>query len=441
MKKNVLILGAAGRDFHNFNMFFRDNDEYNVAGFTATQIPNIAKRRYPPELAGKLYPDGIAIYEEKDLESLIEKFAIDEVYFSYSDVSHEYVMHLASRSQAKGASFVLLGPRETMLKSSKKVIAVTAVRTGAGKSALSRTLTKILKKKGVKCVVIRHPMPYGDLIKQKVQRFAKMEDLDKAECTFEEREEYMPHIRNGFVVYAGIDYGEILKQAEKEADVILWDGGNNDMSFIKPDLTIVIADSLRPGHEMWYYPGETNFRAAQVIVINRVSENPMDVKRILKNVEKANPKATVIETDMELTPSQQINLYGKKTIVVEDGPTVTHGGMKFGAGFEYAARNGADVIDPRPFAVGSIKEVYTRFENIGDVVPSMGYYGKQMEELAQTIERSGAEIVVSGTPIDLTKLLKVDIPVLHIDFNIAERTGSLEDIVDKFLKQGKVKGK
>lgn len=435
MKRNVLILGAAGRDFHNFNVFFRENPDYNVIGFTATQIPNIADRRYPPELSGRLYPKGIPIYDETKMEELIEKHFIDEVYFSYSDVAHEYVMHLASRAQAKGASFVLLGPRETMLKSSKKVIAVTAVRTGAGKSAMSRTLTKILKGKGAKFVVIRHPMPYGDLTKQRVQRFASLDDLEKHQCTFEEREEYEPHIRNGVIVYAGIDYAEIMKQAEKEADVLVWDGGNNDIPFFKPDLHITIADSLRPGHEMWYYPGETNFRSADVIVINKVSENPMDVKRILKNCEKANPKAEIIETDMELTASKKVELYGKKTIVIEDGPTVTHGGMKFGAGFEYAARNGADIIDPRPFAVGSIKEIYSKFDSIGQVVPSMGYYEKQMKDLAETINKSGAEIVVSGTPINLTKLLKVDIPVLHVDFSIKERTGSLENTVGAFLKK------
>jgi len=433
MKRKVLILGAAGRDFHNFNMFFRNNPEYDVAGFTATQIPNIAKRRYPAELAGKLYPKGIPIFEEKELEGLIEKLGIEEVYFSYSDVSHEYVMHLASRAQACGASFVLLGPRETMLESSRKVIAITAVRTGAGKSALSRTVSGILKKKGVKFVVIRHPMPYGDLAKQRVQRFATMQDLDKNECTIEEREEYEPHIRNGVVVFAGIDYAEILKQAEMEADVIIWDGGNNDMSFIRPGLHIVVTDSLRPGHEMWYYPGETNFRSADVIVINRVSENPMDVKRIMKNIEKANPKAKIVETDMELTPSRKMELFGKKAIVVEDGPTVTHGGMKFGAGFEYAARNGADIIDPRPFAIGSIKEVYAHYPSIGDVVPSMGYYGRQMKDLSETIKRSGAEVVVSGTPINLTELLKVEIPVLHINFNIKERNGSLASAIDKYL--------
>ncbi len=435
MKRKALILGAAGRDFHNFNMFFRDNPQYEVAGFTATQIPNIAKRRYPPELAGKLYPKGIPIFEESELEALIAKHGIEEVYFSYSDVSHEYVMHLASRAQACGASFVLLGPRETMLESSRKVIAVTAVRTGAGKSALSRTLTGMLRKKGVRFAVIRHPMPYGDLAKQRVQRFATMKDLERNECTIEEREEYEPHIRNGVIVFAGIDYADILREAEKEADVIIWDGGNNDMPFIRPDLHIVVADSLRPGHEMWYYPGETNFRSADIIVINRASENPMDVKRIMKNIEKANPRASVVETDMELVPSAKISIFGKKAIVVEDGPTVTHGGMKFGAGFEFAARNGADIIDPRPFAAGSIREIYSRFETIGDVVPSMGYYGKQMRDLAETIRRSKAEIVVSGTPINLAELLKVDIPVLHINFNIKERNGSLGSAIDRLISR------
>jgi len=431
MKRKVLILGAAGRDFHNYNVFFRDNENYEVVGFTATQIPNIAKRLYPSELAGKLYPKGIPIYDEKDLEKLVEKHKIDEVYFSYSDVSHMYVMHLACRAQAYGASFVLLGPRETMLKSKKKVIAITAVRTGAGKSPLSRTIAKRLTKKGRKCVIVRHPMPYGNLVKQKVQRFARMEDLDKHECTIEEREEYTPHIKNHVVVYAGIDYAEILKQAEKEADVIIWDGGNNDMPFIKPDLYFTVTDVLRPGHEMWYYPGETNFRAADVIVINKVSENPTDVKRILKNVEKFNPKAEVVETDMELTADSEIKLEGKKVIVIEDGPTVTHGGMKFGAGFEYAKRKEAEIIDPRPHAVGSIKKTFNDYDHLEDVLPAMGYYGKQIEELAETINKSEAEIVVSGTPVDITKVLKVDIPVVNVTYHMREKKGDLGKIIDK----------
>ncbi len=432
--RKVLILGAAGRDFHNYNVFFRGNKNYQVVGFTATQIPNIVNRKYPAELAGELYPDGIPIFDEKNLEKLISEHSIDEVYFSYSDVSHEYVMHLACRSQAVGASFVLLGPRETMLKSSKKVIAVTAVRTGAGKSTLSRAIGEMLKKRNKKFVVIRHPMPYGDLIKQKVQRFETIEDLKKHNCTIEEIEEYEPHIEQGVVVFAGIDYAQILKQAEKEADIIIWDGGNNDMSFIKPDLHITITDALRPGNEMWYYPGETNFRSADYIVINKTSENPTDVRRILKNVEKANPKAGVIEGDMELTAMIEKNIYGKKVIVVEDGPTVTHGGMRIGAGFEYAARNGAEIIDPRPFAVGTIKEAYKQYEHMGDIVPSLGYYGKQREELVETIKNSGADFVISGTPMHLAGILEMGIPVIDIDYKFVGRKGSLEAVIDKFLK-------
>jgi len=435
MAKKVLIIGAAGRDFHNYNMFFRGNKEYKVVCFTAAQIPKISGRKYPAELAGEGYPDGIPIYNESELETLIDKNSIDEVYFSYSDVSHSYVMHLASRAQAHGASFVLLGPNETMLKSKKKVIAVTAVRTGAGKSPLSRTLTNILKKKNLKCVVIRHPMPYGDLTEQKVQRFATMEDMDKQKCTIEEREEYEPHIKNGIIVYAGVDYGEILKQAEKEADIILWDGGNNDMSFIKPNLLFVVADALRPGHEMLYYPGESNFRAADVIVINKAGENPTDVVRIRKNIEKANPKARVIETNMELKADKNIDIKGKKVVVVEDGPTVTHGGMKFGAGFEYASRNGAQVIDPRPSAVGSIKQTYETYDHLESVVPAMGYYGKQVEDLAETINNTKADLVVSGTPIDISKVVKVNMPILHVTYHMKERCGNIEEEIDRFLKR------
>jgi len=432
--RKVLILGAAGRDFHNFNVFFRDNKNYEVVGFTATQIPNIANREYPAELAGELYPKGIPIFEEKDLEKHITEKKIDEVYFSYSDVSHEYVMHLACRAQACGASFVLLGPRETMIESSKKILAVTGVRTGVGKTTLTRAITKKLKEKGVKFVVIRHPMPYGDLVKQKVQRFATLEDLDAHNCTIEEREEYEPHLKDGAIVFAGIDYGAILREAEKEAEVIIWDGGNNDIRFYKPDLYITMTDALRPGNEMWYYPGETNFRAADVIIINKTSENPTDVNRIMKNVEKVNPKAEVIESDMELSPLEEKNIYGKKVLVIEDGPTVTHGGMRFGAGFEYAARCGADIIDPRPFAVGSIKEAYVKYDHMGDVVPSLGYYGKQRDELIETIKNSNADIVVSGTPMHLGSILKMDVPVLDVDYTFVERQGSLEKIIEKFLK-------
>lgn len=435
MKRKVLILGAAGRDFHNFNMFFRDNPEYNVVGFTATQIPNISNRRYPETLAGKLYPKGISIYDENDLETLIEKNAIDEVYFSYSDVSHKYVMNLASRSQAMGASFVLLGPKETMLKSTKKVIAVTAVRTGSGKTTFTRKITMLLKKKKIKFVVIRHPMPYGELYRQRIQRFAKFEDLEKNKCTIEEREEYEPHLRDGVIVYAGVDYELILREAEKEADVIIWDGGNNDMSFIKPDLQFTLADSLRPGHEVWYYPGETNFRSANVIVVTKIGENPTDVKRILRNAAKLNPKAEIIETDMELTSDKPVNLAGKKVIVIEDGPTVTHGEMKFGAGYEFASTNKADILDPRPFAVGSIKQAYVKYDHMGNVVPALGYYGKQLKELEETINNSNANYVVSGTPVDLGRLLKIKIPILHINYNTQETKGNIEKVLDKFLKR------
>jgi len=367
------------------------------------------------------------------LEKIIDEHSIDEVYFSYSDVSYKYVMGLASRAQAHGASFVLLGPNETMLKSKKRIIAVTAVRTGCGKSPLTRKIATILKDKKIKFVIIRHPMPYGDLVKQKMQRFATLADLDKNECTIEEREEYEPHIKNGIIVYAGVDYGEILKHAEQEADVIIWDGGNNDMSFIKPDLQFVVTDALRPGHEVWYYPGETNFRAADVIIINKASENPTDIERIMKNIEICNPNAQVLETDMELIPDEKISIKGKNVIVVEDGPTVTHGGMKFGAGYEYAKKHGAKIVDPKKHAVGSLKKVYEEYDHLENVLPAMGYYGEQINDLAESINKSGAEIVVSGTPIDITKVLKVKIPVLHINYVLKERTGNIEGIIEEFL--------
>lgn len=431
--RKILILGAAGRDFHNYNMFFRDNEDYMVVGFTAAQIPEIAGRKYPPELAGKLYPEGIPIYDEKDLEKLVEKNEIDEAYLSYSDISHDYVMHLASRVQAKGASFVLLGPRETMLKSKKRVIAITAVRTGCGKSPLTRAISMILKEKSVRFAVIRHPMPYGDLTKQAVQRFATMEDLDKNNCTIEEREEYEPHIKRGIVVFAGIDYKRILEEAEKEADVIIWDGGNNDMPFIRPDLWFVVADALRPGHEMRYYPGETNFRAADIVLINKYSESPADAERIMKNAEKVNPDAEIILSDLELTADNEMKLWGKKAIIIEDGPTVTHGGMRIGAGYEYAARAGADIIDPRPHAVGSIKETFEEYDHLRNVVPAMGYFGKQIEDLAATINKSGAEVAVSGTPVDITKVLKVDVPLIHITYHVRDRSGNLKKAIERFL--------
>jgi len=418
MRRRVLILGAAGRDFHNFNTYFRDNEEYEVVGFTATQIPDIAGRKYPAELAGKLYPDGIPIFDEKDLEKLVKGHNIDEVYFSYSDVSHAEVMHIASRAQGAGASYVLLGPNDTMLKSSKKVVSICAVRTGCGKSPLTKRITKILNEKGKKFVVIRHPMPYGDLAKQAVQRFETLDDLDKHKCTIEEREEYEPHINNGVIVYAGVDYEAILREAEKEADIILWDGGNNDFSFYKPDLLFVVADALRPGHELEYYPGETNFRMADVLVVNKASENPEGADKIKINAAKYLPDAKIIETDLELVADEEVDIKGKKVLVVEDGPTVTHGGMAFGAGYNYAKRAGGEIIDPIPNAAGSLKQTFEKFTHLKDVLPAMGYFGQQLKDLEESINKSGAEIVVAGTPIDLKRVIKPDIPVLHITYNI-----------------------
>lgn len=424
-------------EFHNFNVFFRSNPAYDVLGFTATQIPEISGRKYPPELAGEIYPDGIPIFEEGELEKLIYKYNIDEVYFSYSDVSDEHVMHLAARSQAKGATFVLLGPKRTMLTSSRKVLAITAVRTGAGKSPLTKKLTAVLKQKGVKFVVVRHPMPYGDLVKQAVQRFATLEDLDKHKCTIEEREEYEPHIRNGAVVYAGVDYEKILREAEKEAEVVIWDGGNNDFPFYAPDLQIVVADSLRPGHELTYYPGETNARMSDVVMINKVGENPQGAEAVRANIAKMNPKAEVLEIDMELTADDDINIQGKKVVVVEDGPTVTHGGMGYGAGHKFASAHGANIIEPRPFAVGTIKETFAKYPHLTKAVPAMGYFGRQLEDLQKTLNGCGADVVVSGTPIDLRRVVKMSIPILHVTYSVKERKGSIEKMVDAFLKKKK----
>ncbi|MFH1222244.1 MAG: cyclic 2,3-diphosphoglycerate synthase [Candidatus Micrarchaeota archaeon] len=430
-KRNVLILGAAGKDFHCFNVFFRKNKKYNVVGFTATQIPKIAGRKYPAKLAGKLYPDGIPIYEETEFEKIVKEKNVHEVYFAYSDVSHEYVMHLASRAQAAGATFGLLGPNDTMVKSTKKVIAVCAVRTGAGKSPMMKKVTELLRAAGKKFVVIRHPMPYGDLEKQAVQRFKSIRDLDKQQCTIEEREEYEPHIKNGTIVYAGVDYERILRKAEKEADIILWDGGNNDWPFYKPDLMFVVADALRPGHEMKYYPGETNFRMANVIVVNKVSENPEGAKLVVENAKKFNPTATIIETDLELTPDEHIDIAGKRVLVVEDGPTVTHGEMAFGAGYKYAKDHGAIIIDPRQHAVGSLKATFEKYTHLKDVLPAMGYYGEQLADLQESINKSGAEVVVSGTPINIKRVVNVSIPILHITYSTKEKSGSIEKLLNE----------
>ncbi|HUU37074.1 MAG TPA: cyclic 2,3-diphosphoglycerate synthase [Candidatus Desulfaltia sp.] len=433
--KKVIIMGAAGRDFHNFNVYFRDNAACRVVAFTATQIPDIEGRRYPAALAGKLYPKGIPIYAEADLTDLIRKFKVDDVHFAYSDVSYEYVMNKASQVQAAGASFVLLGPDDTMIKSRKPVVSVCAVRTGSGKSQTSRKAALILKAKGRRVAVIRHPMPYGDLVKQKVQRFAAYSDLDKHECTIEEREEYEPHIDKGIIVYAGVDYGAILKQAEKEADVILWDGGNNDFSFYKSDLEIVVADPHRAGHELRYYPGETNFRRARVIVINKMDTAGKDqVDIVLGNIKMYNPKATVIRANSVITVENGQAIAGKRVLVIEDGPTVTHGGMKFGAGVVAAQKYGAaEIIDPRPFAVGSIKKTFLKYNHLDKVLPAMGYGEKQVRELAATIDKIDCDLVVSGTPIDLNRVLTTNKKLLRVHYELQEiGSPTLKDVLKGF---------
>ncbi|MBE0461682.1 MAG: GTPase [Candidatus Aminicenantes bacterium] len=433
--KKVIIMGAAGRDFHNFNVHFKDKEEFYVVAFTATQIPDIEDRKYPSSLAGKLYPDGIPIYPEKELTSLIKKHGVDEVCFSYSDVPHEYVMHKASEVLAAGATFILLGPEETMLKSKLPVVSVCAIRTGCGKSQTSRKIALILKNKGKRVVVIRHPMPYGDLVKQKVQRFAHYEDLAKHECTIEEREEYEPHIANGIVVYAGVNYKAILEEAEKEADVILWDGGNNDFSFYKPDLDIVVVDPHRPGHELLYHPGETNFRKAHVLVINKIDTAAKEnIDLILDNIKKVNPEAKIIRANSPIFVTDEKEIANKNVLVIEDGPTLTHGEMAYGAGVVAANKYGAKkIIDPRPFAVGSIKKTFEKFTHLDKVLPAMGYGEAQIAELTQTINNSDCDLVISGTPIDINRVIKTNKKILRVRYEI-EEVGSpnLEEVLEDF---------
>jgi predicted GTPase len=433
--KKVIIMGAAGRDFHNFNTYFRDNKDYRVVAFTATQIPDIEGRKYPAELAGKLYPKGIPIHAEAELNDLIAAHKVDDVHFAYSDVSHEYVMQKASQVMAAGANFVLLGPNDTMIKSRKPVISVCAVRTGSGKSQTSRRVAEILQKKGRKVAAIRHPMPYGDLVKQKVQRFADYADLDRHDCTIEEREEYEPHIDKGIIVYAGVDYGAILRQAEKEADVILWDGGNNDFSFYRSDLEIVVADPHRAGHELRYHPGETNFRRAQVIVINKMdTAKKEDIDIVLANIKRVNPKAAVVRANSPTIVEDGGRITGKRVLVIEDGPTLTHGGMKYGAGIVAARKYGAaEIIDPRPFAVGTIKKTFEKYNHLDNVLPAMGYGDKQTRELAKTIEAIDCDLVVSATPIDITRVIKVSKPILRVGYELEEiGSPTLKDLLKKF---------
>lgn len=436
--KRILILGAAGRDFHNFNVVFRDNPEYQVIGFTATQIPGIADRRYPAKLAGPLYPSGIPIFEEKDLESLIRDSRTDAVVFSYSDISHQNLMHLASRVVAAGADFWLLGSDRTQIRSSVPVVSICAVRTGCGKSPVCRLVASELKREGWKPVVVRHPMPYGDLAAQAVQRFAVISDLDLNQCTIEEREEYEPHLREGTVVYAGVDYERILRQAEKEGDLVLWDGGNNDTPFYASDLEIVVVDPHRPGHELAYYPGEVNLRRAGVVVINKVDTAAQrDVETVRRNVRASNPKARVIETACRVSVSVPELIKGRRVLVVEDGPTLTHGEMPYGAGVVAARQYGAgELVDPRASAVGSIQSTYQRNPHLTSLLPAMGYSAMQRHELEETINRVECDLVLVATPIDLASVIKLKKPSLRVTYEVEEMTRpGLVEILREFTQK------
>jgi len=421
-KIKIIMIGAAGRDFHNFNVVYRNNPNYEVVAFTAAQIPDIDDRKYPASLAGELYPDGIPIYAEEELEALIKKHNVDECVLSYSDLAYETVMHIGSRVMSAGARFSMLGAEPTMIKSTKPVVSITAVRTGCGKSQTTRAVVKALTEAGKKVVSIRHPMPYGDLEAMKVQRFAEIDDLAKNKCTIEEMEEYEPHIAMGSIIYSGVDYEAILREAEKEADIIVWDGGNNDMSFYKPDLSIVVADPLRAGDEISYYPGEVNFRMADVIVINKVdSAYPEDVEEILDNMREYNPTAKVILAASAVMVEGADLIQGKKVLVVEDGPTLTHGEMEFGAGVVAARRFGAEeLVDPRPFIVGKIKDTYEKYPYIGALLPAMGYGEQQMKDLEATINNTECDSVVIGTPINLTRFIKINKPTTRVYYELAE---------------------
>ena len=434
----VLIMGAAGRDFHNFNVFFRDNPDYEVVAFTATQIPNIEGRVYPAELAGERYPKGIPIYPESELTRLIRDLKVDQVVFAYSDVSHEYVMHKASQVIAAGADFRLMGLKTTQLKSRKPVVSIGAVRTGCGKSQTTRRVSLILRDMGYRVAVIRHPMPYGDLVKQRVQRFATYEDLDKYECTIEEREEYEPHLDNGMIVFAGVDYEAILRQAEEDADIILWDGGNNDLPFYVSDFHIVVADPHRPGHEVQYHPGEANARLANVFVINKVdTAQPEAVLTVRENLHALNPEAPIIEAASPIFVDDPAAIRGKRVLVVEDGPTLTHGGMAYGAGWVAAKRFGAaEIVDPRPYAVGSIRDTYAKYSTTGAVLPAMGYGKEQMRELEETINRADVDLVIVGTPINLGRLLKLNKPYQRVRYELQEiGTPTLKDLLEEKFGQ------
>jgi predicted GTPase len=436
--RTVVVLGAAGRDFHNVNVVYRDDPDHRVVAFTATQIPDIEGRRYPPELAGPLYPEGIPIVAESDIVALIESRGIDLAVFAYSDVPHDRVMHLASQCLAAGADFTMLSGRHTMLRSSKPVIAVTAVRTGAGKSQTTRFLAKLLRDQGLRVVAVRHPMPYGDLAAQICQRFAAYEDLDRADCTIEEREEYEPHIDAGVVVYAGVDYEQILRAAEQEAEVILWDGGNNDLPFYTPDLHVCLVDPLRPGDERRYHPGEANVRMADLVIVNKCdAARPEDVELVEASVREMNPAAEIHRCDSPVTVDDPAAVAGRPVIVVEDGPTLTHGSMTFGAGVIGASSARATtIVDPSPYAVGSIAATYATYPNARGVLPAMGYSAAQVADLAATIEATPGEVVVSGTPVDLTRVLTVSKPIVRARYSLREREpGRLAAAVTRALEK------
>ena len=434
--RTVLILGAAGRDFHNFNVVYREDPTRRVVAFTATQIPDIAGRLYPPELAGPHYPAGIPIVAEAEMEALIARHEINEVVFGYSDVSHEHVMHLGSRAVAAGADFVLLGAGATMLAARVPVISVCAVRTGCGKSQTTRKVAVLLRERGARVVAVRHPMPYGDLVRQRVQRFASLADLDRHQCTIEEREEYEPHIEQGTVVYAGVDYAAVLAEAQLEGDVILWDGGNNDLPFFRPDLEIVVTDPHRPGHELRYFPGEANLLRADVVVINKVSTAPPEgVEIVRRNVQTANPRAAIVEADSPITVSDPAALRGRRALIIEDGPTVTHGEMSYGAGVVAAREHGArEIVDPRPYAVRSIAETYRRYPGTGPVLPAMGYGAAQIADLEATVNATPCDVVVVGTPVDLRRLVSFEKPAVRVTYELVQRSGpDLGEVVASLL--------
>jgi predicted GTPase len=435
VKTRILIMGAAGRDFHNFNVLYRKDPTVEVVAFTATQIPNIAGRKYPPELAGELYPNGIPIHEEKELTELIHRLQVNQVIFSYSDVSHEYVMHKGCEALAAGADYRLINPVSTMLPSKKPVVSICAVRTGSGKSQTTRKVTEILRSFGKKICVIRHPMPYGDLVAQRVQRFASFEDLDRYNCTIEEREEYEPHLVRGVVVFAGVDYQAILDEAEKEAEIVVWDGGNNDTPFYKSDLEIVVADPHRPGHELSYYPGEVNLRRAKAIVINKIdSASSEGINKVRANIRKVNPSAVVVDAASPIFVEDSNLIQNKRVLVIEDGPTLTHGEMKYGAGILAAQKFAAkEIVDPRPFAVNSIAETFRIYPDIGILLPAMGYGKKQLQDLEDTINRSDCDVVIIATPVDLRRIVKFNKPAVRVQYELQTiGSPSLEDVLKSF---------